>query len=106
MILLSPRFQDLDNFVFVEYEATDKPKLRSRVNLSTSDVIVSADTLTFALGQWHSVAVTLVGSTATLEFDGVVLGTATGVTWIPKGGIGISVDNGIVAIDDVRVTAP
>jgi hypothetical protein len=106
MILLSPRWQDLDNYTFVEYEASDAPKLRRRTDGSTTDLITSATTLTFGLGQWHTVAVTLNGTAATLEFDGTVLGTATDAMPLPRGGIGIAVDNGIAAIDDVRVTAP
>jgi hypothetical protein len=106
MILLSPRWQDLDNYTFVEYEASDAPKLRRRTDGSTTDLITFATTLTFGLGQWHTVAVTLNGTAATLEFDGTVLGTATDAMPLPRGGIGIAVDNGIAAIDDVRVTAP
>jgi hypothetical protein len=106
MILLSPRFRDLDNYAFVEYEASDRPKLRRRLQGSTADIITSEPTLTFAPGQWHTVAVTLSGSNATLEFDGAVLGMGTDATPVPSGGIGIAVENGIVAIDDVRVTAP
>jgi len=106
MILLSPRWHDLDNYFFVEYEAEDKPKLRRRLAGSTADIITSADTLTFALGQWHTVAVTLTGTMASLEFDGVEIGTGTDSTPVPSGGIGIATEDCIVAIDDVSVTVP
>ena len=105
-IFLSPRFQDLDNVAFVEYEATDTPKLRRRLAGSTADIIVSDRSFTFALGQWHTVAVTLSGSAATLEFDGTVVGTGTDTMPVASGGIAIAAENAIVAIDDVRVTAP
>ena len=106
MILLSPKWKDLDGYAFVEYEAEDKPKLRRRLAGSTVDLVTAAETITFALGQWHTVAVTLQGNSMTLEFDGVSLGTATDSTPVPNGGIGIAVENGIVAIDDVSVTVP
>jgi len=106
MIMLSPRWKDLDNYYFVEYEMEDKPKLRRRLAGSTADIITAADTLTFTLGQWHTVAVTLVGGNATLEFDGTEIGTGTDSTPVPSGGIGIAVEDAIVAIDDVSVTAP
>jgi hypothetical protein len=106
MILLSPKWKDLDGYAFVEYEAEDKPKLRRRLAGSTVDLITAAETMTFALGQWHTVAVTLQGNSMTLEFDGVALGTATDSTPVPNGGIGVAVENGIVAIDDVSVTVP
>jgi hypothetical protein len=106
MILLSPRWLNTDSYAFVEYEAEDKPKLRSRVNGSTSDLITAAETITFTLGQWHTVAVTLVGTSSTLEIDGTVIGMNASSTLAPSGGIGIAVENGIVAIDDVSVTAP
>ena len=106
MILLSPRWANLDSYAFVEYEAEDKPKLRRRLDGSTADVVTAAETITFALGQWHTVAVTLQGTTATLEIDGTVIGMGTDSTPVPSGGIGIAVENGIVAIDDVSVTVP
>jgi hypothetical protein len=106
MLFVSPRFMDLDNHVFVEYEPTDSPKLRRRSQGSLTDLITSTTTLGFAVGQWHTVAVTLQGTTATLEIDGNVIGTAFDQTPVPKGGIGIAAENCIVALDDVRVTAP
>jgi hypothetical protein len=106
MILLSPRWRDLKSHVFVEYEAEDKPKLRRRLDGSTSDLVTATETMTFALGEWHTVAVTLQGNAATLEIDGAVIGMGTDATPVPSGGIGIAVENGIVAIDDVSVTAP
>jgi hypothetical protein len=106
MILLSPRWQNLDSYAFVEYEMEDKPKLRSRVSGSTSDLITAVDTITFTPGQWHTVAVTLVGTSSTLEIDGAVIGMNASSTIAPRGGIGIAVENGIVAIDDVSVTVP
>jgi hypothetical protein len=106
MILLSPKWKDLDSYAFVEYEAEDKPKLRRRLNGSTQDIITAAETMTFALGQWHRVVVTLKGTMASLEFDGTPIGTGTDSTPVPNGGIGIAVENGIVAIDDVSVTEP
>jgi hypothetical protein len=106
MILLSPKWKDLDSYAFVEYEAEDKPKLRRRLAGSTADIVTAAETMTFALGQWHTVAVTLQGNNATLEIDGTVIGMATDSTPVPNGGIGIAVENGIVAIDDVSVTVP
>jgi hypothetical protein len=106
MILLSPRWQNLDNQTFVEYQPMDLPKLRRRTNGSTSDLITATMPLTFAPGQWHTVAVTLNGTAATLEFDGTVLGTATDPTPLMSGGIGVAIENGIAAIDDVRVSAP
>jgi hypothetical protein len=106
MILLSPRWANLDSYAFVEYEAEDKPKLRSRVNGSTSDLITAAETITFATGMWHTVVVTIVGTTTTLEIDGTMIGMNASSTLAPSGGIGIAVENGIVAIDDVSVTAP
>jgi hypothetical protein len=106
MILLSPRWKDLDNYAFVEYEMEDKPKLRRRLNGSTADIITTEETMTFTAGQWHTVAVTLAGTMATLEIDGTVLGMGSDSTPVPSGGIAIAVENGIVAIDDVSVTAP
>jgi hypothetical protein len=106
MILLSPKWKDLDSYAFVEYEAEDKPKLRRRLAGSTADIVTASETMTFAIGQWHTVAVTLAGNAATLEIDGTVIGMATDSTPVPSGGIGIAVENGIVAIDDVSVTAP
>ncbi|HEX6271550.1 MAG TPA: family 16 glycoside hydrolase [Polyangiaceae bacterium] len=106
MILLSPKWKDLDSYAFVEYEAEDKPKLRRRLAGSTADIVTAAETMTFTPGQWHTVAVTLVGNAATLEIDGTVIGMATDSTPVPNGGIGIAVENGIVAIDDVSVTVP
>jgi hypothetical protein len=106
MILLSPKWKDLDSYAFVEYEAEDKPKLRRRLNGSTQDIITAPETMTFALGEWHTVAVTLKGTMATLEINGTVIGTGTDSTPVPTGGIGIAVENGIVAIDDVSVTEP
>jgi hypothetical protein len=73
---------------------------------STVDLVTAPSTMTFAVGQWHAVAVTLQGTTATLEIDGNVIGTATDATPVARGGIGISAENCIVALDDVRVTAP
>jgi hypothetical protein len=105
MILLSPKWKDTDSYAFVEYEAEDKPKLRRRLNGSTADIVTATETMTFALGQWHTVAVTLKGTSATLEMDGSVIGTATDSSPVPNGGIGIAVENGVVAIDDVSVTA-
>jgi hypothetical protein len=104
MILLSPRWSNLDGYAFVEYEAEDKPKLRRRLDGSTVDLVAAAETISFALGQWHTVAVTLKGTSATFEIDDTVIGTATDSTPVPSGGIGIAVENGIVAIDDVNVT--
>ena len=106
MILLSPRWANLDSYAFVEYEAEDKPKLRSRVNGSTSDLITAAETITFATGVWHIVVVTIVGTATTLEIDGTIIGMNASSTLARSGGIGIAVENGIVAIDDVSVTAP
>jgi hypothetical protein len=106
MILLSPRWKDLDNYYFVEYEMEDKPKLRRRLNGSTADIVTSADTLTFTVGQWHTVSVTLSGTSASLSFDGTEIGTGTDETPVPSGGIGIATEDCIVAIDDVSVTAP
>ena len=90
----------------VRYEAEDKPKLRRRLNGSTQDIVTAAETMTFAPGMWHTVAVTLQGTSATLEIDGTVIGMGTDSTPVPSGGIGIAVENGIVAIDDVSVTLP
>jgi hypothetical protein len=106
MILLSPRWQNLDSYAFVEYEAEDKPKLRSRVSGSTTDLITAAETITFALEQWHTVVVTIVGSSTTLEIDGTAIGMNASSTLAPSGGIAIAVEGGIVAIDDVSVTVP
>ena len=106
MLLISPRFMTLDSFAFVEYEPSDQPKLRRRLDGSTVDLITAPSTLTFAVGQWHTVAVTLQGTTATLEIDGNVIGTAMDATPVARGGIGISAENCIVALDDVSVTAP
>ncbi len=106
MILLSPRWKDLDNYAFVEYEMEDKPKLRRRLAGSTADIITTEETMTFTAGQWHTVAVTLSGTMATLEIDDAVLGMGSDSTPVPSGGIAIAVENGIVAIDDVSVTAP
>jgi hypothetical protein len=106
MILLSPRWANLDNYAFVEYEMEDKPKLRRRLNGSTADIITTEETMTFTAGQWHTVAVTLSGMMATLEIDGTVLGMGSDSTPVPSGGIAIAVENGIVVIDDVSVTAP
>ena len=104
VILLSPKWKDLDNYAFVEYEMEDKPKLRRRLNGSTADIITTDETMTFTAGQWHTVAVTLKGTMATLEFDGVVLGTGTDSSPIPSGGIAIATEDCTVAIDDVSVT--
>ena len=106
MILLSPRWRDADSYAFVEYEMEDKPKLRRKIAGSTADIITTEETMTFTAGQWHTVAVTLVGTMATLEIDGTVLGMGSDSTPVPSGGIGIAVENGIVAIDDVSVTVP
>jgi hypothetical protein len=106
MILLSPRWLNTDSYAFVEYEMEDKPKLRSRVSGSTTDLITAVDTITFTVGQWHTVAVTIVGSSTTLEIDGTVIGMNASSTLAPNGGIAIAVENGIVAIDDVNVTVP
>ena len=106
MILLSPRWLNTDSYAFVEYEMEDKPKLRSRVSGSTSDLITAAETITFTLGQWHTVAVTLVGTSSTLEIDGTIIGMNASSTLASSGGIAIAVENGIVAIDDVSVTVP
>jgi len=106
MILLSPRWLNTDSYAFVEYELEDKPKLRSRVSGSTTDLITAAETITFALEQWHTVAVTIVGTSTTLEIDGTAIGMNASSTLAPSGGIAIAVENGIVAIDDVSVTVP
>jgi hypothetical protein len=104
--LSTPRWLSTDSYAFVEYELEDKPKLRSRVNGSTTDLIAAAETITFALEQWHTVAVTIIGTSTTLEIDGAVIGMNASSTLAPSGGIGVAVENGIVAIDDVSVTAP
>lgn len=106
MILLSPRWKDLKNYYFVEYEMEDKPKLRRRLDGSTADIVTAADTMTFTLGQWHTVSVTLQGGNATLAFDGTEIGTGTDATPVVSGGIGIATEDCIVAIDDVSVTEP
>jgi hypothetical protein len=106
MILLSPRWANLDGYAFVEYEAEDKPKLRSRVNGETDDLIAAAETITFAPGVWHTVVVTIVGTSTTLEIDGTTIGMNASSTLTPSGGIAIAAENGIVAIDDVSVTTP
>jgi hypothetical protein len=106
MILLAPRWWNTDNYTFVEYELEDKPKIRRRLDGSTADIVTTEETRTIAIGQWHTVAVTLSGTMATLEFDGTVLGMGSDSTPVPSGGIAIAVENGIVAIDDVSVTAP
>jgi hypothetical protein len=106
MILLSPRWANLDSYAFVEYEAEDKPKLRSRVDGSTTDLFAAAETMTFAPGMWHTVVVTIVGTSTALEIDGTMIGMNASSTLVPSGGIAIAVENGIVAIDDVSVTAP
>lgn len=106
MILLSPRWKDLDNYAFVEYEMEDKPKLRRRLAGNTADIITTEETMTFAVGQWHTVVVTLAGTMATLEIDDAVLGMGTDSSPVPSGGIAIAVENGVIAIDDVSVTAP
>jgi hypothetical protein len=105
MIMLSPKWRDLDNYAFVEYEAEDKPKLRRRLNGSTADIVTIEDTITLAIGQWHTVVVTLKGTAATLDFDGTVV-SGTDSTPVPSGGIGIATEDCVVAIDDVSVTVP
>jgi hypothetical protein len=58
------------------------------------------------MGTWHTLALTLEGAEATLELDGVVLGTATDAAPLARGGIALGTRDCVASFDDVKVTAP
>ena len=110
-ITIAVRYNDPQNYYFIEYTNDGKMKIRQRTASSTSDVVSLASKMAVPVpnGTWSTIGLGIKGSTinAYLGTDPtappILTGTASGQT---AGGIAIGVSAGTASFDDVVVTPP
>jgi hypothetical protein len=102
-LFIAARLLDFDHYYYLEIR-DDRIKLRVR-NDGNADIIEWDIPVPMIEGEWHTVALSAVGTTLTVEFDGMVVMTTTNAE-LTNGGIGVGVRDGTVVFDDLSVTAP
>jgi hypothetical protein len=108
MIYLAGRWAPGDrDYYWVEFRSTGKPKVRRKTDGSSADIVtLDIDEIVAGLGTWHTLALTLKGAEATLELDGMVLGTGTDSAPLMRGGIALGTRDCVASFDDVKVVVP
>lgn len=101
-VYVAARLLDFDHYYYLEIRS-DRIKLRVR-NDGNADIIEWDIPAAMLESEWHTVALSAVGSTLTVEFDGMEVMTTTDAQ-LTNGGIGVGVRDGTVAFDDLSVTA-
>jgi hypothetical protein len=78
----------------------------ARITRDSSDDLFEAP-VSISIGTWHTLALTVVGNTLSLEYDGTSLGSAVDSSApLPAAGIAFGASQVTVEVDDVVVTAP
>jgi hypothetical protein len=108
MIYLAGRWAPGDrDYYWVEFRSTGKPKVRRKLDGSSADIVtLDIDEIVAGMGTWHSLALVLKGAEATLELDGMVLGTGTDSAPLARGGIALGTRDCVASFDDVKVSVP
>lgn len=92
------------NYYFVRFEVDENGKFGYYVGDSTTEV-ADADPPELQEDVWHTVRLTVEGSTLTAEINDELIGTAT-ASGISAGGIALGVDGGTAEFDNVYVWVP
>lgn len=101
------RFQDKDNYYFIEYGGDGDLKLRKRVDGSTPELSSEGLDQPAVAGEWVELSFTARGSNLEARVGGQLIGSTIVDTDLASGGIAIGVkENAAVEFDDVRVTVP
>jgi len=107
IVMLGVRFQDKDNYYFIEYGGDGDLKIRKRVDGSTPELSSEDLDAAAVAGEWIDVNFTARGDSLEASVDGQLIGSAVLDTDLDSGGIAIGVrENAAVEFDDVRVTVP
>ncbi|WP_328339393.1 ricin-type beta-trefoil lectin domain protein [Micromonospora sp. NBC_00421] len=96
--------QNLNGYYF---RVTDGGAWSIRSNNTSGNwrTLASGNTSALGTGRWHTLALTLNGSTLTAAIDGTTVGTASDSTWV-AGQIGYGTGQGVTAqFDNLSVTA-
>lgn len=107
IVMLGVRFQDKDNYYFIEYGGDGDLKIRKRVDGSTPELSSEDLDAAAVAGEWIDVNFTARGDSLEARVDGQLIGSAVLDTDLDSGGIALGVrENAAVEFDDVRVTVP
>lgn len=101
-LYVAARLSDFDHYYYLEVRS-DRIKLRVR-NDGNADITEWDIPAAMVEGEWHTVALGAVGTTLTVEFDGMVAMTVMD-TQLSHGGIALGVRDGTVVFDDILVSA-
>lgn len=98
--------RDDPNYYFVYLRGDGSLRMRKRVDGSTDDLFstVHLDD-PIQLGTWHTLRLSIQGTSLSASLDGEVMGTATD-SELTHGGVGLMVVDGVAAFDDLSVTLP
>ncbi len=104
LVMLVVRFTSFKTYCFLEVRS-NQMKIRVKVDGSTTDVGTYKFPTALVDGTWYTVGISAKGSTIAAYFAGaqVAMGSNSSVT---AGGIALTATDGVVAFDDVAVTAP
>jgi hypothetical protein len=99
------RFKEPKTYLVLEM-AEGKYKLRGRAAGSTTDLISPSPKPEIVAGTWYTVGITAKGTTVSLTFNGMAIGTPVMCNAaISNGGVAFGMDSGSASFDDLSVTA-
>lgn len=102
IVLIAARVADFDHYYYLEIsESRIKLRIRNDGNVDITEWDLPADMLE---NEWHTVVLSAIGTTVSVEFDGAVAMTVTDAQ-LSSGGIAFGARDCSVAFDDVSVTA-
>jgi hypothetical protein len=103
-IYVAARYAALKTYYFLQLQVGSKPKIRARVDGSTSDVCAGS-VAAGAVGVWTTLGLAIKGSTISATVDGTAVCTSSNAS-IVAGGIAIGGKGTEIQFDDLSVTLP
>ena len=102
IVFVAVRLASFDYYYYLEIAAEDI-ELRLR-NDGNEDILEWENPTPILLGEWHTIALSAIGTTVGVELDGMEVMSVMDAR-LSSGGVGLAVRDATAAFDDIVVTA-